>query len=70
MGAPGPRVTKRRSREIREKVIDLNPGSTVRLGPLTVTFVYAHRGHQVVWIDYAGRVSEIDLGPRGARVIA
>lgn len=61
-------MTKKRSEEIR-RIIRANPGCTVRLGDMTVTRVASEGKHQVIWIDYAGRVSEIDLGPRGAEVI-
>jgi hypothetical protein len=62
-------VNKRRSEEIR-RVMSSSPKSTVRLGDILITLVAGHGKHQVVWIDYSGRVSEIDLGPRGARVLA
>jgi hypothetical protein len=62
-------MTRKRSEEIRRVMLS-SPESTVRLGDMLVTGVMKAGKHQVIWIDYAGRVSEIDLGPRGARVLA
>ena len=62
-------MTKKRSDEIR-RVMAENPACTVKVGDVTLTHVTTWKKHKVIWIDYAGRVSEIDLGPRGAKVIA
>jgi hypothetical protein len=62
-------VTLKESRAI-SKLMNANPRCAVRLtNGLRIGNVCSHRGHQVVWIEYAGRVTELDLGPRGVKIV-